>query len=81
MAQGFYSDGMKYSFMCIRNNGSVMFSRMFNLLYTGNLKTVFNCLVTMIATAGTSAPPINPTKPAAEQAEQVVNFDQNQGNW
>jgi hypothetical protein len=73
MTQGFYSDGETYSFMCIRNNGSVMCSNTYNIRYKPELKTVFNFLLGML---GTAAQNTSPTKRGLKQDEEIENFDQ-----
>jgi hypothetical protein len=75
MTQGFFSDGEKYSFMCIRNNGTVMKSRQYDLFLDGDLKSVFNFLLGMLITAAESSPNTSPTKPGAERDEEIENFD------
>jgi len=75
MTQGFYSDGQEYTFVCIRNDGSVMFSMTYNLLHRGKLKTVFNFLLSMLDTAAKSSPHTSPTKRGPAQNDEIQNFD------
>ncbi|KAH0566441.1 hypothetical protein GP486_000153 [Trichoglossum hirsutum] len=75
MTQGFYSDGQEYTFVCIRNDGSVMFSMTYNLLHRGKLKTVYNFLLSMLDTAAKSSPHTSPTKRGPAQNEEIQNFD------
>jgi len=77
ITQGFYSDRENYRFLCIRNNGTVMMSDMYDI-YTRktHLKTVFNFLLGMLNTAAESSPNTSPAKPGPEQDERVENFDQ-----
>ncbi|KAI9854112.1 MAG: hypothetical protein M1813_001555 [Trichoglossum hirsutum] len=75
MTQGFYSDGREYTFVCIRNDGSVMFSMTYNLLHRGKLKTVFNFLLSMLDTAAKSSPNTSPTKRGPAQNEEIHHFD------
>jgi hypothetical protein len=75
MTQGFYSDGQKYTFVCIRNDGSVMLSGTYNLLHKGKLKTVFNFLLGMLDTAAKSPPHTSPTKPGPVQDKEIQHFD------
>jgi hypothetical protein len=77
MTQGFYSDGQEYTFVCIRNDGSVMFSVTYNLLHKGKLKTVFNFLLGMLDTAAKSSPHTSPTKRGPTQDEEIRHFNQN----
>jgi hypothetical protein len=70
MTQGFYSDGAIYRFLCIRNNGTVMRSGLYDVFMRGQLKTVFNFLLGMLTTAAESS---RPTKPG--QDERIENFD------
>ena len=76
MTQGFYSDGGIYRFLCIRNNGTVMKSLLYDVSIRGkHLKSVFNFLLGMLITAAESSPNKSPTKPGQEQDERIENFD------
>jgi hypothetical protein len=76
--QGFFSDGEIYRFMCIRNNGTVMKSRLYDIsLDRRDLKLVFNFLLNMLITAAESSPNTSPTKPGPKQDKEIENFDQN----
>jgi hypothetical protein len=75
MTQGFFSDGETYTFICIRNNGTVMKSRQYDLSLDGDLKSVFNFLLAMLITAAESSPHTSTTKPGPEQDEGIENFD------
>jgi hypothetical protein len=76
MTQGFYSDGEIYRFLCIRNNGTVMKSLLYDTSMRGkHLKSVFNFLLGMLMTAAESSPNTSPTKPGQEQDERIENFD------
>ena len=55
MVQGFYSDGENYRFLCIRNNGTVMKSVLYDVYtFKRHLKSVFNFLLSMLITAAES---------------------------
>jgi hypothetical protein len=75
MTQGFFSDGVKYTFMCIRNNGTVMKSTQYDLSFNRHLKSVFNFLLSILITAAESSPNTSPTKPGPEQDKEIENFD------
>jgi hypothetical protein len=76
MAQGFYSDGENYRFLCIRNNGTVMRSALYEIAFNkGDLKSVFNFLLSILITAAESLPNTSPTKPGTEQDEKIEIFD------
>jgi hypothetical protein len=76
MTQGFYSDGGIYRFFCIRNNGTVMKSQLYDVSMRGKpLKSVFNFLLGMLITAAESSPNTSPTKPGQEQDKRIENFD------
>jgi hypothetical protein len=75
MTQGFFSDGDSYRFICIRNNGTVMKSRQYDVYYSPDLKSVFNFLLGMLITATESSPNTSPTKPGLEQDEEIKNFN------
>jgi hypothetical protein len=77
MMQGFYSDGDIYRFICIRNNGIVMKSQLYDISLDNprHLKSVFNFLLGMVTTAAESSPNTSPIKPGPEQDEKIENFD------
>jgi hypothetical protein len=75
MTQGFFSDGRRYQFMCICNNGTVMLSTYYDISLGRELKSVFNFLLGMLITAAESSPNTSPTKPGLEQDEEIENFD------
>ncbi len=62
--QGFYSNGTMFRFMCIHNDGIVIKSNIYDLSWTGELKTVFNFLLGMLVTAAQSSPNTTYTIPS-----------------
>jgi hypothetical protein len=62
-------------FMCIRNNGVVMTSQLYNIYHRGKLKLVYNFLLNILITAAESFPNTSPTK-QPKQDEEIENFDQ-----
>ncbi|KAE8442986.1 hypothetical protein EG329_002449 [Mollisiaceae sp. DMI_Dod_QoI] len=75
MTQGFYSDGRRYTFICIRNDGTVMRSESYDTSFKRNLKPVFNFLLGMLITAANSSPNTSPIKPGKERDEKIKNLD------
>ena len=76
MTQGFYSDGRRYTFLCIHNDGTVMESRPYNaFLFKRDIKSVFNFLLGMLTTAADSSPNTSPIKPGLERDEKIKNLD------
>jgi len=76
MTQGFYSDGGVYRFLCIRNDGTVIKSLVYDVSTPSKqLKSVFNFLLGILVTAAESSPNTSPTKPGQEQDERIENFD------
>jgi hypothetical protein len=75
MTQGFFSDGEIYRFICIRNNGTVMKSKHYDISMNRHLKSVFNFLLSILITAAESLPNTSPTKPGPEQDEKIENLD------
>jgi hypothetical protein len=77
MTQGFCSDGENYRFLCIRNDGTVMTSTLYEVaVRSKHLKSVFNFLLGILITAAESSPNTSPAKPGTEQDERIENFDQ-----
>lgn len=54
--QGFYSDGKRFSFICISTEGTIQQSSTFNIEFVSELKIVFNFIVAMMETAIKSTP-------------------------
>ncbi len=76
MTQGFYSDGEIYRFLCIRNNGTVMKSLVYDVSMGGKqLKSVFNFLLGILITAAESSPNTSPAIPGQGQDERIENCD------
>ena len=75
MTQGFYSDGRRYTFLCIRNDGTVMRSRPYDTSSKRELKSVFNFLLGILTTAADSSPNTSPIKPGLERDEKIKNLD------
>ena len=59
--QGFYSDGTRFGFLCITEEGMVRHSRIFTIGKRGELKTVLSFIVKMMA-AMKMTPAVTPTK-------------------
>ncbi|KAE8446626.1 hypothetical protein EG329_011819 [Mollisiaceae sp. DMI_Dod_QoI] len=75
MTQGFYSDGRRYTFICIRNDGTVMRSRPYDTSFKRDLKLAFNFLLGMLITAANSSPNTSPIKLGKERDEKIKNLD------
>ncbi|KAF8542562.1 hypothetical protein BDD12DRAFT_676264, partial [Trichophaea hybrida] len=61
--QGFYSDGDRYSFLAITNNGEILESAIYDCaLLKDHLNTVFNWIVSVLVTSVKSSPTTFPTK-------------------
>jgi hypothetical protein len=75
ITQGFYSDGARFTFICIKDNGIIMCSPTWDTRAEGGLKMVFSFIVAMLETAMKSTPSATPTKPSVQQDKEVHNFD------
>lgn len=77
--QGFFTDGERYTFMSIRNDGTVQRSHVFETdVYepgTVQLKSIFNFIVTMLDTSSRSTPHASPTKPGVAQDTEILDYD------
>lgn len=77
--QGFFTDGERYTFMSIRNDGTVARSHVFetDLYQPGRvqLKSIFNFIVTMMDTSSQSTPESSPTKPGVTQDTEILEHD------
>jgi hypothetical protein len=75
ITQGFYSDGSRYAFMCITANGTINRSRIFDIGLAGDLKMIFNFILTLMETAMKSTPNASSTKPGQLQEKEVGQFE------
>lgn len=75
MTQGFYFDGRRYTFLCIRNDGTMMRLRPHDTSSKRGLKSVFNFLLGILTTAADSSPNTSPIKPGLERDKKVKNLD------
>jgi hypothetical protein len=74
ITQGFYSDGMRFAFICITADGIIEKSAIFEINFARDLKMVFNFIVTMMETAMKSTPNATPTKPGQLQEKEVDHY-------
>ena len=74
ITQGFYSDGMRFAFICITADGIIEKSAIFEINFARELKIVFNFIVTMMETAMKSTPNVTPTKPGQLQEKEVNHY-------
>jgi len=75
ITQGFYSDGTRFGFVCIRDSGAIVQSPTWDTGAEGGLSMVFSFIVAMLETALKSTPTTTPTKPGVLQDEEIHNFD------
>lgn len=71
ITQGFYSDGTRFGFVCIKDSGAIMQSPTWDTKAGGGLRMVFSFIVAMLETALKSTP----TKPGVLQDKEIHNFD------
>lgn len=76
VTQGFYTNGYLYRFMFINADGEIGDSLIYNIREQGNLKTVFNFIVTILETALKSSPTVTaPTSGEQYDKEMIHNLD------
>lgn len=72
--QGFYSDGTRFGFLCITEEGVVRHSRIFDISKKGELKVVFSFIVNMMETAMKMTPTVTPTKLGPRRDLEVESY-------
>lgn len=72
--QGFYSDGTRFVFVCIKADGVIEESDTFDIGRTGGLKMVFSFIISMMETAMKSTPNTTPTKPGLQREKEINHF-------
>ncbi|KAL2056961.1 hypothetical protein ABVK25_002700 [Lepraria finkii] len=75
ITQGFYSDGTRFEFVCIKDDGKIVQSPTWDTRAAGGLRMVFSFIVAMLETALKSTPTSSPTKPGVLQDKEIHNFD------
>jgi hypothetical protein len=76
VTQGFYSDGTRFGFVSIKDDGTIVQSPTWDTRAEGGLGMVFSFIVTMIDTAMKVTPAATPTKPGVQlQKKAIHNFD------
>ena len=73
--QGFYSDGTRFGFVCIEDDGSIRQSPTWDTQAEGGLRMVFSFIVAMLETAFRSIPTATPTTPSPLQDKEIHNFN------
>ena len=74
ITQGFYSDGLRFSFVHITEDGIVKSSEIFDVRVPKGLKYIFSFIVSMMETAMKSTPITTPTKPGLQRDREVSEF-------
>ena len=74
ITQGFYSDGLRFAFVHITEDGIVELSGTFDVRLPGGLKYIFSFIVSMMETATKSTPTTTPTKPGLQRAREVSDI-------
>ena len=75
ITQGFYSDGTRFGFVCIKDDGIIVQSPTWDTQAGGGLRMVFSFIVAMLETAMKSTPTATPTKPGMLRDKEIHNFD------
>ncbi|KAK3174086.1 hypothetical protein OEA41_001330 [Lepraria neglecta] len=75
ITQGFYSDGTRFGFVCIKDDGTIVQSPTWDTHAGGGLGMVFSFIVAMLETALKSTPTASPTKPGVLQDKEIHHFD------
>lgn len=74
ITQGFYSDGHRFAFVYITEDGTVEQFPTFDVGIEGGLSLVFSFIVAMLETALKSTPIATPTKTGKQQDEEIKDF-------
>jgi hypothetical protein len=75
ITQGFYSNGTRFAFVCIKDDATIVQSPTWDTRAPGGLGMVFSFIVAMLETALKSTPNALPTKPGVLQDKEIHNFD------
>lgn len=76
ITQGLYSDGIRFGFVCIKDDGTIVQSSTWDIQAEGGLSMVFSFIVAMLETALRSTPTATtPTEPGKQQDKEIQNMD------
>ena len=75
ITQGFYTDGERFAFIYIDNDGCIRDSQTWDTRSNGGLNMVYSFIVTMLENALKSTPTATPTKPGKQQDKEIQDFD------
>ncbi|KAL6715560.1 hypothetical protein ACLMJK_006521 [Lecanora helva] len=75
LTQGFYSDGVRFAFISIREDGTVILSPTCDIFMRDGLDLVFSYIVAMLETAMKSPPSTSPTNPGSARENKIEKFD------
>ena len=75
ITQGLYSDGERFAFIYISNDGVIVQSSTYEIIAEGGLSMVFSFIVAMLKTAVKSTPTATPIKPGKQQDHEIQNYD------
>ena len=74
ITQGLYSDGVRFAFVYIDNDGTIVQSPTWDIEAEGGLSMVFSFIVAMLETALKSTPTATPTKPGKQQDKKIQDL-------
>lgn len=75
ITQGLYSDGGRFAFVYISNDGTIVQSSTWDIGAERGLSMVFSFIVAMLETALKSTPTAIPRKPGKQQDKEIQDFD------
>jgi hypothetical protein len=75
ITQGFYSDGSRFGFVCIKNDETIAQSSTLDTHASGGLTMIFSFIVAMLKTALNSTPTASPSKPSPLQDKKIHHID------
>lgn len=75
ITQGFYTDGTRFAFMCLKDDGEIVQSDIYAIGSAHGLKMIYSFIVNMLDTAMKSTPTATPTKPGAQQEKVIHEYD------
>ncbi|KAL9600104.1 MAG: hypothetical protein Q9179_003335 [Wetmoreana sp. 5 TL-2023] len=74
--QGFHSDGRRFGFTCLKEDGNVLNSPTFDIHAPDGLKMIYSFIIAMLDTAMKSTPTASPTKPGEQQKKEVQHYNE-----
>ena len=75
LVQGFYSDGSRFAFLAIKDDGTIEASRIYQALNIDDRDKIFSFITTILDAAVRSSPTVTPVKDPEQRDREIEHHD------